>query len=58
MFAQSETKILTVLTNCGLDNNKDSTGFWFNELTHFYHIFEDTKYQIDFVSVNGGGQYP
>ena len=54
MFAQSETKILTVLTNCGLDNNKDSTGFWFNELTHFYHIFEDTKYQIDFVSVNGG----
>lgn len=54
ILAQSDTKILTVLTNYGLDNNQDSTGFWFSELTHFYHVFDGSEYQIDFVSVNGG----
>ena len=54
MFAQIDSKLLAVLTNHEIDDNGKSTGLWFSELTHFYNVFEDTKYSIDFVSPKGG----
>ena len=54
LFANSNPEILAVLTNHQIDNNGNSTGLWFSELTHFYHIFEDTEYSVDFVSPKGG----
>ena len=43
-----------VLTNIVAYDNGDSTGFWFSELTHFYHVFDGTEYQIYFISPKGG----
>ena len=54
IFAQEETKLLMVLTNTAIDDKGQSTGFWFSELTHFYHVFDGTEFHIDFVSPKGG----
>ncbi|WP_025762434.1 type 1 glutamine amidotransferase domain-containing protein [Dyadobacter tibetensis] len=48
-------KALIVCTNYGhYPKRSASTGIWFNQLTHFYHIFNKRKILLDIVSPQGG----
>lgn len=48
-------KILIIVTNRNhYINEKDKTGLWLGELTHFYDLFEKAGYQQDIVSPEGG----
>lgn len=48
-------KVLFALTSHDrYDHSSDQTGYWLEELTHFWHEIASAGYSVDFVSPKGG----
>jgi len=50
----SDRILIVVTSHDRYDNQQDKTGYWLEEITHFWHIVSEAGYEVDFVSPQGG----
>jgi putative intracellular protease/amidase len=53
-MSQNKKVLIVVTSHDRYINSADRTGYWLEEVTHFYHEIAEAGYTVDFVSPKGG----